>query len=195
MRITGSILARQAISGIQSQMRALEDAQRRVSTGQQVHRPSDDPVAAAGILQSTSGLRAIEQYRSNIKSGPFTDLYACGATLYELVTGQPPPPVLDRFDLTKNLPDPLAPPDRVQPGISSGFSQAVMRALELQPGKRPQSIDAFLALLPDYEKARTPKPLPPKLSGWMTATPTGATDSCQTKSELTNILPSLPFQP
>lgn len=69
MRITGSILARQAITGIQSQMRALEDAQRRVSTGIEVGRPSDDPVAAAGILQSSSGLRALEQYRSNLETG------------------------------------------------------------------------------------------------------------------------------
>lgn len=69
MRITGSILAREALTSMQSQMRALADAQRRVSTGVRVDRPSDDPVAAAGILQSSSGLRALEQYRSNLQTG------------------------------------------------------------------------------------------------------------------------------
>lgn len=69
MRITNSILALEAMSGIQSQMRGLQDAQRRVSTGLEVERPSDDPVAAAGILQSSSGLRALEQYRSNLETG------------------------------------------------------------------------------------------------------------------------------
>ena len=69
MRITGSILAKQAISGIHTQMRALEDAQRRVSTGIEVERPSDDPVAAAGILRSSADLRALEQHRSNLQTG------------------------------------------------------------------------------------------------------------------------------
>jgi len=69
LRITGSMLSREAIAQIQSQMRGLHDAQQRVSTGLRVHRASDDPVAAAGILQSSSGLRALEQYRGNLKSG------------------------------------------------------------------------------------------------------------------------------
>jgi flagellar hook-associated protein 3 FlgL len=34
-----------------------------------VQRPSDDPVAAAGILQSSSGLRALEQYKTNLQAG------------------------------------------------------------------------------------------------------------------------------
>ncbi len=50
-------------------MRGLNDAQRRVSTGRKVNRPSDDPIAAAGILQSTSGLRALEQYQRNLEAG------------------------------------------------------------------------------------------------------------------------------
>ena len=54
---------------MQSQMRALADAQRRVASGLRVSRPSDDPVAAAGILQSSSGLRALTQYRSNLETG------------------------------------------------------------------------------------------------------------------------------
>ena len=69
MRITSSILSHAAISGIQSQMRGIADAQRRIATGQRVGRPSDDPVAAAGILGSSSGLRALEQYRGNQETG------------------------------------------------------------------------------------------------------------------------------
>jgi flagellar hook-associated protein 3 FlgL len=68
LRITSSILSRTATSGMQSQMRALEEAQRRVNTGLRVSRPSDDPVAAAGIVQSSSGLRELEQYRRNLES-------------------------------------------------------------------------------------------------------------------------------
>jgi len=69
LRITGSILSHTAINDVQGQMRSIADAQRRISTGQRVSRPSDDPVAAAGILGSSSGLRALDQYRTNLETG------------------------------------------------------------------------------------------------------------------------------
>lgn len=66
LRITNSTLAKEAISGFQAQMRALDQARREASTGIRVSRPSDDPVAVAGVMQSTSGLRALEQYKRNL---------------------------------------------------------------------------------------------------------------------------------
>ena len=69
MRITNSVLAHEAISSYQSQMRALNDARRKASTGIRVNRPSDDPVAVAGVMQSSSGLRALEQYQRNLGAG------------------------------------------------------------------------------------------------------------------------------
>lgn len=54
---------------MQSQMRAVEEAQRRVSSGLRVERPSDDPLSAAGVLTSSSGLRALEQYQRNLQAG------------------------------------------------------------------------------------------------------------------------------
>ena len=50
-------------------MRALDEANRKVSTGVRVARPSDDPIAVAGIMQSSSGLRALEQYQRNLQTG------------------------------------------------------------------------------------------------------------------------------
>ncbi len=69
LRITNGVLASEAISRLQQQMRALDEANRRVSTGVRVARPSDDPIAAAGIMQSSSGLRALEQYQRNLQTG------------------------------------------------------------------------------------------------------------------------------
>ena len=63
------MLARGALTGLQNQMRGLDEARTRASTGIRVQRPSDDPVAAAGIMQSSSGLRALEQYRRNLETG------------------------------------------------------------------------------------------------------------------------------
>jgi len=69
LRITNGILAREALTGYQSQLRALDDARRQAATGLRVHKASDDPVAVAGIMQSSSELRALEQYRSNVDTG------------------------------------------------------------------------------------------------------------------------------
>ncbi len=67
MRITNSTLTQDALTGYQAQMRALDAARREASTGLRVTRPSDDPVAAAGVMRSSSGLRALEQYRRNLE--------------------------------------------------------------------------------------------------------------------------------
>jgi flagellar hook-associated protein 3 FlgL len=66
LRITNGIIARQSVSAYQEQMRALSDAQAQASTGVRVSRPSDDPVAVAGIMQSSSGLRSLDQYQRNL---------------------------------------------------------------------------------------------------------------------------------
>lgn len=69
MRITNRILAHEAIASFQAQTRSLNEARRRAATGILVNRPSDDPIAAAGIMQSSSGLRALDQYRRNLQAG------------------------------------------------------------------------------------------------------------------------------
>jgi len=69
LRVTNSILAREAITEFQAQTRSLNEARRRAATGQLIALPSDDPVAGAGIMESSSGLRALKQYRSNLETG------------------------------------------------------------------------------------------------------------------------------
>lgn len=68
MRITNGTLAKEALSGFQAQMRAVDKARREATTGLRVSRPSDDPVAVAGVMQSASGLRALEQYQRNLST-------------------------------------------------------------------------------------------------------------------------------
>jgi flagellar hook-associated protein 3 FlgL len=69
LRITNGILTREALSGMQSQMRALDAARQQATTGKKVSRPSDDPVSVSGIMQSSTGLRALDQYRRNLETG------------------------------------------------------------------------------------------------------------------------------
>jgi len=90
----------------------------------------------------TPNFAPLEQYSPNGGLGPWTDIYACGATLYCLVTGAKPTPALNR-----HLGEPLTPPERLEPGVTPRFSRAVMRALAMAPEARPQRVEEWQALL------------------------------------------------
>ena len=68
MRITNNMVSRSSVASIQRALRQVDDAQRRVSSGLQVERPSDDPTAANSIMATGASIRAIDQYKRNINS-------------------------------------------------------------------------------------------------------------------------------
>ncbi len=68
MRITNQVLFSQALGGTQDALGQIEKHQRTISSGLRVEKPSDDPTAVGGIMRSTSSLRALEQYRTNLSS-------------------------------------------------------------------------------------------------------------------------------
>lgn len=65
MRIATSTIFDRGLSAINAAQENLSRAQEQLSTGKRVNRPSDDPVAAAGILRTTSALSNNTQFIAN----------------------------------------------------------------------------------------------------------------------------------
>lgn len=86
-----------------------------------------------------------ELYYMEGKSGPWTDIYALGATLYKAITGQTPIDAAARLnDLNNDDPDPLPSLVSLQPaGFSQEFLQAIDQALSTKQKERPASIEEW----------------------------------------------------
>ncbi len=84
------------------------------------------------------GYAPIEQYCQNDPSGPWTDIYALGATLYFLLTGQKPPDSLRRLNR-----DELVAPTELGVRLPRKAEAALMTALALRAADRFRTIDAF----------------------------------------------------
>lgn len=101
----------------------------------------------------------IEQYAeaTNLRQGPWTDLYALGAVLHYLVLGRTPPPAT-----TRTLADeyePLAQMDL--PGLSPQFRASIDWALSVRPQDRPQSAAELRGALLGERPPMTVAPPPP----------------------------------
>ena len=95
----------------------------------------------------SQGYTPLEQYSANYgDQGPWTDIYAMAATIYEGVVGKRPDESLSRSAcLMRSKPDPLEQLDaRVYPGFDQNFLNAVIAGLKLEPEGRPQSLEDWL---------------------------------------------------
>ena len=84
------------------------------------------------------GYAAPEQYAKKDKQGPWTDIYALGATLYFAATGEKPEESFGRV-----LEDTIKPVCEVNPEIPRAMSQVIMRAMSVKIEDRYQTVEAM----------------------------------------------------
>ena len=98
--------------------------------------------SAGQLVVFKPGYAPHEQYFEDGDQGPWTDVYACAATLYKCLTGMKPPEATIRIKE-----DELVPPREVTGEVSLQTSVAVMKGLAVNPDRRPASVEEFAALL------------------------------------------------
>lgn len=84
------------------------------------------------------GFAPPEQYESENRQGAWTDIYALGASMYLLLTGQKPAASPDRKVI-----DALKTPAELDPEISEQLSNAVMKAMAIDMHLRFQNVSEF----------------------------------------------------
>ncbi|BAY88354.1 serine/threonine protein kinase [Tolypothrix sp. LEGE 11397] len=84
---------------------------------------------------------------------PTVDVYCLAATLYYAVTGQRPTP-----SLARKLDDvSLTPPQQIVSNISDRLNQVILKGMALEAKDRPQSMQAWLAMLKASKAIPTPR--------------------------------------
>jgi serine/threonine protein kinase len=90
--------------------------------------------------QGTALYTPLEQYGGDdAHTDPRADIFSFGATLYHLLTNEPPSEARKRFLDTRNL----TPPREINPSVSARVEKAVLWAMSLHPDNRPKTVVEF----------------------------------------------------
>ncbi len=119
---------------------------------------SNDDARTITIVQGrgTAAYTPLEQYGGDdAHTDVRSDIYALGATVYHLLTGQTPPTARERF-LTPGC---LIQPRNLNPHLSPGMEAAILQAMALHPKDRMASVREFQTLFRSAYVSPTLAPL------------------------------------
>ena len=101
----------------------------------------DTPLTRTRSNELKDGFSPPELYSSGKPVGKYTDVYSLSATLYELLTGEAPANATERVNNDKMY------AQAKNSDISGRTSRAIEAGMMLEPEKRPQSVEQWLAQL------------------------------------------------
>lgn len=109
-----------------------------------------------GLLLGTVGYMAPEQIQGlHDRVDQRTDVFALGATLYQILTGQVPLPAeVGRAIRLRKVPPPLLPPDQVVSGarVPPELSRIAMRAMAYDPADRYGSVEELKHAVGSFQR-------------------------------------------
>ncbi len=108
-------------------------------------RSTLDHAAPQAKTVLTEGFAAPEQHAGDQPLGPWSDIYAVGATLYSCMAGHPPPSARQRLQEDRLVPA----SERFRGRFPADLLATVDWCLELDPLRRPQSVYALQRALVD----------------------------------------------
>ena len=86
----------------------------------------------------THGYAPIEQYSANGKKGNYTDIYAMGGVFYFALTAEKP------MDATARVCEKMKSPKELNPEIPDAVNKTIMKAMEMKPEDRYQTVKEFM---------------------------------------------------
>ena len=105
----------------------------------QLHTNDGHSVATSSTLAYTPGFAPLEQTDQNFRAfGPWTDLYALGATLYKLLTNETPPSASEIIAMDGQLTFPNY--------VSQNMQQLITWMMQPAYFERPQSVSSILSI-------------------------------------------------
>lgn len=105
--------------------------------------------SSAMTVMLTPGYAPFEQYSKGDKQGPWSDIYALGATMYHCIVGAAPTPATDRLtSIYDDEPDPVAQALKIiAPRCSPVFIKTIEWMVKPHAKDRPQNAQAVLNVL------------------------------------------------